>query len=147
MATCNDMYQRFVSLDINKEAVKVVVDHKKDFISFNQQQLLDSGVDSDGKKLMKYQSESYAKQKNRRNPLPGLWQPDLYDTGAFFESMKLEIINEKKYRIYATDTKTKSLIKKYGSSILGLGIDSRVEIIKDFFRREFMANVKQTLKL
>ena len=147
MATAAQVYNRFKTLNLNKEAIKVVVDRKVDMIHFNQQQLLNSGTDKEGNQLKRYRSDSYAKRKHQRNPLPGLGVPDLYDTGAFFESMKLEVINEKKYRIYATDSKTKELIKKYGNSILGLSYTSRVDMIKDFFRKDFMANVKEHLKL
>jgi len=132
---------------LNKEAIKVVVNHKQDIINLNQEQLLGTGTDKFGKQLKRYRSKSYAIRKNKRNPLPGLGVPDLYDTGASFEGMKIDIVDENKYSITSTDSKTKDLEKKYGKDILGLSVESKTEMIKEFFQNDLVKNIKQSLKL
>lgn len=142
MSTFAQLHKKFSELDLKKEAVSVIVAHKPEIVEFNKSQLLNDGETKLGVKLKKYKSDAYARKKNRRNPSPGLGNPDLYDKGDFFDGMTVKIIDENKYEITSTDSKTNALIKKYGKDILGLSVASRVEMVKDFFRSDFNDRIR-----
>ena len=101
-------------------------------IELNKSQLFENSMDRKGKKLRQYRSKDYARKKNMMNPLPGLGSPDLFDTGKFFDSFDAQIVGQS-VLFYATDSKTGSLIEKYGSDIFGLTNEA-----KGYYRETLM---------
>ena len=83
---------------------------------------LDYGLDTGGGKLRKYKSMRYAIKKNRMNSRPGLGNPDLKFTGAFWKAWRTDLRNHG-VDIYSTDPKAEFLADKY-MGIYGLTLES-----------------------
>ncbi len=111
--TLHELKRRWSKLDVKRAAISIVAERKEDIIDKNREQLMD-GFNKEKKRLKKYASPQYAAKKNRRNPVPGYGNPDLYDTGSFQQAMKLNIQSTTLYEITSTDSKTPDLKKKYG---------------------------------
>jgi hypothetical protein len=111
-----------------KEDILKIIKHNEKFIvDLNRNQLL-KGIDSQGSKLLEYESEEYAEMKRKLNPL-GV--TDLKLTGKFHKGMYLKIENG--VAVFgSTDSKTQDLVNKYGSDIFGLTQESKelLEAIK-----------------
>lgn len=134
-------------LDLTKEAMRSVVTHKEDIADLNRDQLLD-GLTFEGKKIApEYRSPSYARQKNRRNPMPGYGIPDLYKTGRFHEGIKVDVVDKDKFDQNSTDSKNSMLKGKY-PNIMGISEDSKSELIgPKGFEDTLLTNVKEVTKL
>lgn len=65
-----------------------------------------------------YRSQEYAKEKYSRNPTAGYGNPDLYDTGSFYNSIRFHIEGTI-IKWESTDSKAPDLLAKYGS-VLGV---------------------------
>lgn len=125
--TLHELKRRWSKLDVKRAAISIVAERKEDIIDKNREQLMD-GFNKEKKRLKKYASTQYAARKNRRNPVPGYGNPDLYDTGSFQQAMKLNIQSTNLYEITSTDSKTPDLKKKYGNEIFGLTTDSKDDV-------------------
>jgi len=88
-------------------------------ILLNQEQLYRLSQDSDGRQLKPYSSGDYAEYKHSINPFLSTGQPDLRETGAFYDAFQVEV-NSKTIKFDSTDGKTAKLERKYSSKIFGL---------------------------
>lgn len=149
MATIAAVKANIDKLNLAREGMAVVADMKPDFIRLNKDQLLEGRVKDGGKFQERYKSPQYAEKKHRMNPIPGKYVPDLYNTGAFFDGFKLDILSETQYKIDSTDSKTASLKKRFGSVVefFGLNADSREDLIKNGYYSELMDRVRKVTKL
>ena len=149
MATIAAVRANIEKLNLAREGMAVIVDMKPDILQLNKDQLLEGRVKDGGKFQERYQSQSYAEYKHRRNPIPGKGVPDLYNTGAFFDGFRLDVLSEMEYRINSSDSKTAMLLKKYGRvvSFFGLNADSREDLIKNGYFDELMDRVRKVTKL
>lgn len=120
--TIPQMLKRFQQLSRTIEAKidEIVENQDPQYLIARNKEQLQSGLKSDGSKISpKYRSESYSIWKYRRNDLAGFGVPDLKNTGAFYNGFHIE----KKGRnifITSSDSKTKSLVSKYGRNIFGI---------------------------
>lgn len=149
MPTIAQVKSNIDKLDLAREGMAVVADMKPEFIRLNKEQLLEGRVKDGGKFQERYKSPSYAEYKYRRNPIPGKFVPDLYNTGAFFDGFKLDILSKESYEIDSTDKKASMLKAKYGKVVkfFGLNADSREELIKNGYHDELMDRVRRVTKL
>lgn len=149
MATIAQVKANIDKLNLAREGMAVVADMKPEFIRLNKEQLLEGRVKDGGKFQERYKSPSYAEYKHRRNPIPGKYVPDLYNTGAFFDGFKLDILNETQYKIDSSDSKTAMLKKRFGSVVefFGLNADSREDLIKNGYHGELMDRVRKVTRL
>lgn len=84
-------------------------------------QHLDYGFNALGIKIGSYQpyrDDVYARAKNTKNPNPGLFNPDLYSSGSFYEKIKVTV-SARKLTWSDSDVKARDLLAKYGS-VLGV---------------------------
>lgn len=94
MAGVREVYNKLKSLQDNLPAIaeQSVSDVKNDLSTSQKEQLL-QGVSSTGGTFRKYRSASYAKLKNKMNPIPGLGNPDLKYTGSFYDGIFVTVAN------------------------------------------------------
>lgn len=112
----NNKFQRLNTDRLVQDAVLLTGDKA---ILLNQEQLYKFSEDSEGRALKPYASGDYANYKQSLNPFLSLGQPDLRQTGAFYDAEYVEV-NSKTITFGSTDEKTPSLERKYGSKIFGL---------------------------
>lgn len=128
--TLPDMLAKFKRLNLRNEVKRQVQqDYSGELIALNQRQLFAQSVDSNNIPLRFYNSNFYAFEKEKRNPLPGFGRPDLYDTGAFYRAFVVRV-NSNFYTIASTDKKTNLLTEKYGKDIFGLTEESKKEFVE-----------------
>lgn len=149
MATIAAVKANIDKLNLAKEGMAVVADMKPEILQLNKDQLLEGRVKDGGKFQERYKSASYAEYKHRRNPIPGKYVPDLYNTGAFFDGFKLDILSDTQYKIDSSDSKTAMLRKRFGSVVefFGLNADSREDLIKNGYYSELMDRVRKVTRL
>jgi hypothetical protein len=157
MATIAGVFKNVKKLDLYSAGTAVVRKNNEPILNLNKKQLFGKGENKIGKKLKPYSIKgsflhngsfvNYAEYKHERNQSPGLGNPDLFNTGDFFKGWKLKIINKNEFEMFGTEQKTKSLTKKYGADIFGLADYSRNEMIKKFFQKDLMIEIKKVTKL
>lgn len=131
MTTIAEMARRFKSFDIMDVVREALVDNEENAISINQNQLYEKGENKEEETLLQYRSLFYALKKNEINPMPGLFNPDLNLTGAFFRGFYAKV-NRDEIVFGSNDKKSGSLMEKYGSNIFGLSYPSKEEFSRFF---------------
>ncbi len=105
------------SLPVLQKAVSKIITSDKEILQVKFEEL-QRGKRPDGAPIGEYSSspmgQEYALFKNHKNPLPGLGQVDLIDTGAFAKGNKVVYLSNGWYTIESTDSKADELIEKYG---------------------------------
>lgn len=119
MVTPGDLLENLRTINVINDAIEAAAGTKDEMARLNVEQLA-SGRDSEGSKLSpKYRNKSYAAKKNRINPAPGMWNPDLILTGAFTGSLNVSVSGQN-INFSSGDSKKAGLVKKYGDNIFGL---------------------------
>ena len=131
----------FLKIDILEIHRDILNEDGRDVADIVREQLL-SGVDGSGNKITpEYRSTLYAVQKNRRNPNPGLFTPDLKDTGDFHSKIFYDPNTD---GIDSSDWKRDDLVYKYGHEILEIG--DRIESYRPKYRGKFTDKVVNILE-
>ena len=130
MSTIIRYATNFAKIDIQAQLPSLMEQVSDEAVAYNQQQLYRSSVDRFGKSLRKYTSLSYALYKYKRNPLPGLYRPDLNLTGTLYRGMYLRVTGRSFY-LGSSDAKEGRIEKKYGKDIWGLTRESKSKLAKD----------------
>lgn len=105
---------------------RTVLENQEEILDLNTAQL-DKGIDSFGRFLEEYASDDYAQFKKSIGSQAPLGIPDLLLEGNFRDGFVLTWKGQ--YFIFeSTDEKEAKLIKKYGSDLFGLTIESQTEI-------------------
>lgn len=125
MTTIKGMLDRVGKLDLRKQVTNILLDQAPELVKLNREQLYDDSIDSSGNLLESYSSPIYAVNKNKRNPGPGLFHPDLYDTGSFQNNFYAQVKSGRTILFGSTDYKSSDLEDKYGKEIFGLTKDNR----------------------
>jgi hypothetical protein len=122
-----------LEFNFERMAGDAVMDSLDEFVDANREQLL-MGVDSKGKSLGSY--KSYGGESYKGTPLEPV---NLYKEGYFHESIQAEGWDE--VEIYATDSKTETLMKDFGEDILGVNLDAptAVELLETLTRQAIYA--------
>ncbi|KIO75574.1 hypothetical protein TH53_19745 [Pedobacter lusitanus] len=122
--TIEGMLNKVKSIDLPNAVPDIIMQTKADMILLNQIQLYNHGIDANGNLLTPYKSDSYARKKFSRNPGPGFGQPDLKDTGEFYQDYTLSA-NRTDYELDSSNMKSSALKKHYGDAIFGLTKDNK----------------------
>jgi len=77
------------------------------------------GKNPDGSLIGFYRSASYARRKQRKNPLARGFV-DLINTGSYTNKLFVQKVNRLHYAFKSADAKDEKLAKKYGQQIRGL---------------------------
>lgn len=120
-------------LGLKEKLTEIISDSLKDneesIIKLNQKQLL-LGKRADGSDNLPYSIHTITRRIKEGNPVKNNLIT-LYEYGDFHKSMLLKIDN-KKFSIIATDSKTESILKTdYGKNVLGLTKDSFTILFKE----------------
>ncbi len=141
MATALDLQEHINKLDVVLEATKAI-DRTADEMAVLNREQLENGHDRQGHKLKpSYRSKVYAEEKNRMNPGPGMWNPDLILTGAFVESFTAKLSGQS-IDFEATESKADDLIEKYGKDVLGLEDTQQEYYNYEVFYPEFAGEIE-----
>lgn len=132
------VYQKVLEVDKDRILDETISLLKRRIIELNQWQL-SYGLNAKGGRFKRYRNKYYAAKKNRMNSRPGLGNPDLKLTGAFWSAFKIDI-RARGADIYSTDPKAEGLDDKY-ASIYGLTAESM-----SFLRAEALVLYTQKLK-
>lgn len=124
------MLEKLQRVKLNEEIPAIIQRNSNEAVKLNRKQLYDKGRDVNGQKLVPYQSQTYALEKNRVNPSPGLFTPDLYLTGAFQRGFYAQVKGGTTIIFGSTDMKTSDLERKYTNKIFGLSNDSKAEFLR-----------------
>lgn len=130
---------------ISEKAIEETAD---DLQRINKEQLL-AGYDKKGELIgskKPYQNPDYAFYKANKNPLPGLGNPDLFDTGAFYEGFET-IVQGDSIIQDSTDEKAPELEAKYGEDIFGLGGKFKEEYLDESLRTAFKRAIESATGL
>lgn len=120
-------------LGLKEKLTEIISDSLKDneesIIKLNQKQLL-LGKRADGSDNLPYSRDTITRRIKKGNPVKNSLIT-LYEYGDFHKSMLLKIDN-KKFSIIATDSKTERILKTdYGKNVLGLTKDSFTILFKE----------------
>ena len=129
MLTISSLSEKFNSLNTDKIIDESINETKDEFKAINKQQLKSGFTNTGGKVAPKYRSKKYASAKNQMNSLPGLDNPDLYLTGAFYEGIDVEV-GKDVFDIISKDEKGPELENKY-SDIFGLGTNFKKKYLDE----------------
>lgn len=104
--------------------VELSIEATKDEIVILNRSDLVQGLRADGAKIGDtdpYRFQLYAEEKYGQNPIPGLGNPDLKLTGAFYQGIYVTINHgQNSFTLDSLDQKSPMLQKKYGKLIFGL---------------------------
>lgn len=138
------MRNRFDSVQLRQEVPNIIASTKQELADLNRDQLR-HGYDKNGERLRPYSSLTYAIDKNQKNPLAGVGNPDLRDTGRFYNGWKIDV-SQTDIIFDSTDSKTPDLESKYGQNIFGLTIESKStyvnSILYDLIKRYIQDKTK-----
>jgi hypothetical protein len=138
MATIGKIATKFRALNTD-EVVTAAFRTSTDGFTEEQKKQLYAGFDKEGKRLQKYRNNKYARVKNEMNPGPGLGNPDLYVTGAYFGGIKTNV-QGLSLHIESSDAKGPELETKYKP--YGLGGGYKQEFIRGIYRPNFRKQVR-----
>lgn len=130
MATIFQILEKLQRVNLNAEVPVIIQRNSGEAVKLNRKQLYEKGRDVNGEKLTSYNSQTYALEKNKINPSPGLFTPDLYLTGAFQRGFYAQVKSGTTIIFGSTDMKTADLERKYTNKIFGLSVDGKAEFIR-----------------
>lgn len=141
MTTAAEMLRRWRALDIIQITGEAIEQTEAEAIRLNQAQLFLRSERPDGVKLEPYKSRAYAEKKHARNPAPGLFAPDAYDTGQMFRAMFVEVKGDRVVFDSTSPHATSMEARENGKPIFGLTIQS-----KETYKETYMPLVQIRIK-
>lgn len=123
----------------------IIIDNEAFIVNMNaEEQLFDQGVNSLGVSIEDYAPYSpYTIEIKRQKGQPTN-RVTLHDEGDFANSIFIDAGRDK-FEIKAADSKTQSLIRKYGRQILGLTNENLKELIEKYILPEVIKESKKYL--
>lgn len=121
MATLHEVRENFrgIAKRVKSQLPEIINDSKFEIIELNKSQL-SYGIDSKGNKLEpEYRNPYYSKKKFSMNSNAGFGTPDLKFTGRFYYGFDV-VVGYRHFEVDSSNSKTASLVKKYGKFIFGL---------------------------
>ena len=132
-------------LTSGKMIQKIIKEHEAEIIDMNaQEQLFESGENSLGVSIASYAPYSPITIEIKKMKGQPTNRVTLRDEGDFESSFYL-VISDSQFEIKASDWKTEELVKKYGSSILGLTRENIASLTWDYLYPELMDTLKKEL--
>lgn len=147
--TISDLLERAEVFDPYKAIRDSIEATGEQAVLYNIEQLL-KGEKADGEPITpEYYYQDYARYKNTINPVPGMWTPDLRDSGAFQDGFFIskEALEADELEIDSYDEKTEALTAKYSDSIFGLNEESGSTYFSTFVIDFFATLVLEDLNL
>jgi len=122
--TIAEAYRRVEALKLREKLPELVAGTSYEITALNQFALYNYGVDSLDRKLAKYKSKYYARQKFYQNNRPGFGIPDLRLTGRHYAGMSV-LISGYTYKVVSNVPYSEKLVQQYGPAIYGLSKDNK----------------------
>lgn len=144
MANPRSLYRKLQKLNTDQVIVESVQQTTGDFTEENKKQLFE-GFNKVGGRLRRYGSHKYARVKNEMNPIPGLGNPDLKVTGAFYGGINTTVSGDI-IKTISSDAKNDELTAKY-KGIFGLGGPFKQEYVSKKLRPAFRKGIKKATGL
>lgn len=145
--TLAELDRRLKKLDALPQAVRELISSNPQKLTQpNKDQLYTKGQKSDGSFLRGYANGEYAQYKNFLNSLPGLGQPDLFETGAFYNGFFVKV-ESRSITFGSTDQKSAALEQKYGKEIFGLTEENKKIYQMTFIRPEIQKYITKVTGL
>ena len=142
MATIRGFAERFANIDFKGVAMDSFMETNEEVIEKNLEQLKE-GKDKKGMNLRKYAWDWYAVMKHNLNPAPGLGNPDLKLTGAYWRGFIIKQMGETQYEITSIDSKTGKLDDMYGKQQYGLNDEKRPKYINEDYLPVLTKNIRE----
>ena len=137
------------SLDVEAIAEATVEDNVEIIADLNATQM-SYGLRADGTQILpSYKSAEYAALKYQMNPIPGLGNPDLRNTRAFYKGLYAAVQGED-IEFGSKDAKADALQEKYSTSqgsIFGLTDDSKDDLISGFLQPDWQEKITEATGL
>lgn len=128
---------------INKTVLDIVKDYEAEVLDLNTDaQLFDKGIDSDGQSIQPgYRGLTISIKGLKGQPTNRV---TLRDTGDFHRSFDIEYFKDS-FAIFATDSKTKKLERKYGKAITGLTAES-IKELREIMNDDLFESIKKQIQ-
>lgn len=140
------LIQNFERLNLEKVGSEAMSEVKTDMGDFQREQLK-QGLTSSGGTFRKYQNRAYARKKNSLNPLPGIGNPDLKLTGAFYRGISATVQGGQVI-VKSSDEKAQELEAKYGKDkIFGLSPEEKSLFISQKLKPSFNKHIRNDVGL
>ncbi len=131
--TIAEMATRWKMLNLPKEVPEIIKQTKADIVTLQQQQMYE-GRDAENEAIMpQYAPKTIFIKTQKRKPPQPVDRVTLKDTGAFYKGMRVTNITKKSFFIDSRDRKDQKLEDKYGKSIFGLNLPSRIGYVNEYF--------------
>ncbi|CAL7961491.1 hypothetical protein GAMM_230008 [Gammaproteobacteria bacterium] len=145
MPGINAMISKLEAVSI-ADIVGIAMENTQKRLTDSQRNQLLEGLRSDGTKIGKYKSKTYAAKKFAMNPLAGLGNIDNRLTGAFQSDIIVDIRPESASLVFSSvDEKTSMLVSLQGKNIFGLSTPFAQEYSKYFLKPEVVKLIKQRI--
>jgi len=144
MTTLLELNEKAQDVDIMEILDENFEKNEKEILEIYQQNQLLEGKDEDGGDIGYYQFFSYASEKNKMNPKPGLGKVDLKYTGTFFNEMAIQDVKEY-YQIVSFVGYLPSITRKYGMKWAGFNEKVKAILIKQIILPKMQIKFKEKL--
>ena len=144
MVTIDDYLKKaiFARDNISLEVARIIQKNKEEILDLNRdKQLFDKGINSDGKLLKSYSSNTIFFKKQEGKPYN---RTTLFDTGDFTRSFDL-LNRNNVLSIFSRDSKSSMLQDKYGTNIFGLTNENEKVYNYEIIKPELMIFLKKHL--
>lgn len=125
-----------------KREIEIVLNNMSNEIIKANQNALDRGELSTGKKMPRLRSEIYIDYKFNKGSKAAPF-PDLKDTGSFWDKMRIDIAPET-IAILSTDPKLSELVDKYSIDIFGVQ-EQELSRLQQIFKDNFLTRLDEIL--
>lgn len=146
MSTIFDFNKRIQAVEIRPIIALCVEQSQYEILAFNRGQLY-MGEGSNDKLLSpSYRSEGYAEFKESMNPKPGLGTPDLFLTGAFYNSLQMDVNkSQMTFTVGSKEEKAPKLERKYGEKIYGLNSENKAYFSQEILRPKIVDKLRSAI--
>lgn len=116
--------------------------NRKDDLREKKEGEFEKGLRPDGRPIGTYRNYSYARMKQRMNPMAG-GKVDLMLTKSFVRAMRVTRSRGNKYTFLNSDKKRQKLMSRYGVDIFGLSQKTFDDFVRDQIVSDFFKTLKQ----
>lgn len=142
--TIEGYFIRAQAIDLPALVVESLEESSEAIITLNQLQLFTESEKQTGDKLEPYDSIVYAMDKNKQNPLTGLFNPDFYLTGDFYKGFFVKV-EKTSFEVDSNDSKSGFLKARDGDEIFGLNDEHLAQLTTDYIELALMTKIKERL--
>lgn len=145
MSGINEMIRRLEAMSIT-DVVGVAMENTQKRLTDAQRNQMLEGLRSDGKKIGKYKSKTYAAKKFAMNPMAGLGNIDLKLTGEFQAAILVDVRPGSQSLVFSSaDEKTSMIVSLLGKEVFGLSTPFAKEYSAYFLKPEVIKLIRKQI--